>query len=287
MKTIVLMPVKNEDWILDVTLQAALQYADHVLISDQNSTDNTLNIINKYKNVDVITNNRTGHSNEVRWDLLDTARSKYGTNNLIISIDADEILPPFYFNKLKEQLYKSIPPGKAWISAPWVQVWRSVNTFRNDSSVWSPDTNKKPYGFVDDGKVDYERKFVINDHTGRVPGPNGTPMAESNIPLLHFQFANWQRTQEKQAWYRCRELLNGKAAGAINSQYGITKDEKNMQLSIVPKGWYKGVSIPTTLETLDKPSWYVEEIKEMFQEHGIDKFKNLDIWHVDSISELI
>ena len=278
MKTIVLMPVKNEEWILDLTLDAAEQIADHILVSDQESTDRTPEILWMHKKVEVIQNKRTGHSNEVRWDLLDEARKRYGTDNLLVNIDADELVPPELFKELHGKITEHVQPGKVWVSSPWVQIWRNVNTFRNDASVWSPRTNKKPFAVVDDGKIDYARKFVINDHTSRVPGPEGTPAIETNVPLLHFQFVNWQRTQEKQAWYRCRELLAGGAdAAAINAKYRITKDEANIQYSVVPKKWYKGLTVPHTLEAQEGQSWYAEAMEDMFVEHGKEFFKELDI----------
>jgi hypothetical protein len=177
----------------------------------------------------------------------------------------------------------SIPPGKMWISAPWIQLWRSAVTYRNDSSVWSPKTNKKPFAFIDDGVISYNKTFVINDHTSRVPGTDNTPVIETNVPLIHFQFANWQRAQEKQAWYRCKELLHGSDANSINQKYSITKDETNIGLDIVPEKWYDGVSIDTKIEFLNEPSWYVKEIEQMFEEHGVEKFYTLDIWHIESI----
>jgi len=279
-KTIVLMPVKNEDWILPLTLDAAEQIADHILVSDQNSTDKTPEILAAHPKVDVIQNSRSGHSNEVRWDLLDEARKRYGANNLLLNIDADELLPPIHFLGLKTKIIEHVAPGKVWVSSPWIQIWRSVNTFRNDNSVWSPVTNKKPFAIIDDGKADYSRQFVINDHTSRVPGPEGTPVMETNVPLLHFQFVNWQRTQEKQAWYRCRELISGGDAAAINQKYQITKDESGIQYSLVPKKWYKNLSVPSTLETQETPSWYVKEIEAMIEEHGEEFFRELDIGDV-------
>lgn len=273
------MPVKNEDWILDLTLEAASQIADHILVSDQGSTDRTPEILEAHPKVDIIKNTRVGHSNEVRWDLLDEARKRYGKNNLLLNIDADELVPPAMFLQLKEKIAAHVTPGKVCVSSPWVQIWRTVNTFRNDESVWSPRTNKKPFAIIDDGKVDYSRKFIINDHTSRVPG-EGAALMETNVPLLHFQFANWQRTQEKQAWYRCRELIAGGNVQAINQKYQITKNEQGIQYSLVPKKWYKNLTVPSTIELQDTPSWYVDEIQEMLKEHGPERFKDLDIWHI-------
>lgn len=281
MKTVILMPVKNEAWILPTTLEAANLVADHILVADQQSSDGTLELLKANPKVDIIQNTRTGHSNEVRWDLLDEARKRYGSGNLLLNIDADEMIPPSMFASLKEKIMEHVLPGRAWISSPWVQIWRSVNTFRNDNSVWSPRTNKKPFAVVDDGKIDYVRKYIINDHTSRVPGSSNTPIMETNVPLLHFQFVNWQRTQEKQSWYRCKELLAGGVPAAINQKYRVTKDEQGIQYTLVPKKWYKNIDVPSTIELQEDPSWYISEMKAMFYEHGKEFFKDLEIVEVD------
>ena len=99
MKVITLIPIKNEDWILEYTLKSVCQFSDHVIVADQQSTDKSLDICKKFPKVKVINNENLGHSNKVRWSLLDEAREIDG-NNLIFCIDADEIISPSCLNKL-------------------------------------------------------------------------------------------------------------------------------------------------------------------------------------------
>jgi len=283
MKTIVLIPVKNENWILPYTIPAMQIFADHIIVADQMSTDGTREYLSRQNNMTIIDNNRPIQTNEIRWELLEKAREMFGSGNLIVNIDADEMILPYQFKAIKGKIENNLTPGKAWLTPPWVQLWRSVNTYRSDNSVWSPLTNKKPFAFVDDGIIDYHR-VVNNDHTSRVPGPSNTKVVECNIPLLHFQFANWNRTQDKQAWYRCHELVAGGNVQNINQKYSITKDESNLKLSLVPKKWYKDLSVPTSLEQTGN-SWYVEDMKHLMSVHGVDMFRDLDIWHIKGLAK--
>ena len=90
--------------------------------------------------------------------------------------------------------------------ADWIQLWKGVQKY-NDSGVWQK--NIKSFAFVDDRKINYPRLIVVNDHTSRVPEFKDTQGIKIKTPLLHFQFIAWQRTQWKQAWYRCSELIKG------------------------------------------------------------------------------
>jgi len=285
MKTIIMMPVKNEDWILPTTLKAAEQIADVIIVGDQMSTDRTREILAMSEKVHIVDNTEVGHSNKIRWKMLDYMRENFGTDNLVLNLDADEILPPYLFNKHKQMMLENITPGMI-VSSPWVQVWRTVHTYRKDNSVWNPLINKKPFIFLDNGVMNYERTYVINDHTSRVPQVGAAEMVEIRIPLLHLQFANWDRTQAKQAWYQCCEVLKGRNPAQVTQGYSITRNETNIGLEPVPALWYEGVDIRTSLEECDvKTTWYYKEMVEMFDKHGIDNFRQLNIWHIPELKE--
>lgn len=286
MKTIILMPTKNEEWILPITISAASSIAEKIIVSDQKSQDKTIEILKKSNNIDFIENKNIGHSNQVRWELLDYARSNYGKNNLIITIDADEIIPHSIFKNYRNNILSN-KPGTIF-SLPWIQLWKSVEKYRSDKGVWSPKTNKKACMFIDDGILSYDNKFVINDHTSRVPNQNIRDKIDLQVPLLHFQFANWERSQIKQIWYQCTELLNGLDPETINNKYFHSKNQEGVKLRKVKKSWLKNISITNSITTSSIPeTWYFSEIKEMFNKYGIKKFEKLDIWDNKYIQSLI
>ena len=63
-KIIVLMPVKNEAWILPLSLQAASVWADMIILSDQGSTDGSKEIARRFPKVHLIENDSLGEFNE-------------------------------------------------------------------------------------------------------------------------------------------------------------------------------------------------------------------------------
>ena len=278
MKTIILMPVKNEKWILPTTIKAGIKIADHILIADQNSTDGSKEVYKEYSKISVISNTYKDHSNQIRWDLLDKSRELFGENNLIMNIDADELVPPNIFNEEKINIMNH-EPGTIF-SSPWIQLWRSLNKYRSDDGVWNPSKNKKPFMFIDNGIMDYEREYIINDHTSRVPLKSSSNTIDTQIPLLHLQFANWERSQIKQAWYQCKELLAGGNYKEINNKYKDSIIEQNLALSDLESSWVKDIDLSQEILNINIDElWYLNEIKLMFEKHGVRKFKKLNVWN--------
>ncbi len=215
MKSRVLIPTKNEEWILDVTLSSIHPFVDHIIVADQHSIDSTRGICRKYSKVTLIDNNEIGHSNKVRWALLDEARKIPG-ENLMLCIDADELLSKNAIETIKS---RAVTEGPGTIfELPWIQLWKTVSQHRIDG-VWKNST--KQAVFFDDRKMDYTRQFVINDHTARTPtGVQKKVISLPDCPLLHLQFIAWKKNEIKQAWYRCSELMKAPTKSRkINRKY--------------------------------------------------------------------
>ena len=282
MKTITLMPVKNEAWIIRKTLTALSQFCDLIIVADQGSTDGTSDILNSFEKVHVVENTEKFHSHHVRTLLLDAARDFEG-NNLIFNLDADEIPASPILDPTVMQKYLDLPVGASAIM-PWIQLWRSPIRYRSDNSVWS--NSRKPFVFRDDRESGYETKNFAIDHAPKVP----TKMLQnaifiSEVPLLHFQFVVFERMLAKQRWYRLIEkLTTTNNDEAINETYVITKDERDIHLDDVPDAWLAGWEV-LGLDLTSFPSqdlyWYDVDVLEFFTQHGTKKFQKLDIWDVD------
>jgi glycosyltransferase involved in cell wall biosynthesis len=277
MKTIVLIPTQNEEWILESTLKNTSPYVDLIIVADQSSTDRTVEICGKFSNVKVINNPNEGHSNKVRWLLLEEAR-KEGSENLIICIDADEAISPKAIVEMKNASPK---PGDVF-KFKWIQLWRSNHEYMEEG-VWK--NNFKIIAFVDGNENEYKKDFVINDHTTRVPDTNIGKVFDVSYPLLHFHFVAWRRTELKQVWYRCTELIAGKRnAKRINNTYRVTLMSDSVVGKPVPKEWTEGLDLPTNLENTTS-EWHLIEIKGFFDKYGIEFFEDLQIWHVPELKE--
>src|SRR5690606_14698200 len=108
------------------------KWADYIIIADQNSTDRSIEICKQFKKVSIIKNEESGHSNKVRWLLLEEARKIEG-NNLIFCIDADEVLSPNLI-PLIEKISIERGLGVSF-SLKWIQLWKKDSQYRDDG-VW-------------------------------------------------------------------------------------------------------------------------------------------------------
>jgi len=282
MKTIVLIPVKNEAWIIGNTLQNIAPHVDLVIIADQQSTDTTREICSRFDNVHIIDNHGTTHNNSVRWLLLEEAR-KYGEHNLIICIDADEVISPKAIEQMRSMVKnKSAEPGDVF-SFLWLQLWQDPYHFMKEGP-WKD--NYKDIAFVDaPGKNEYRKDIVINDHTSRVPDSKIGKRITSSYPLLHFHFLAWKRNQLKQAWYRCTELMHGtRSARRINNTYRITLFDYKVPVYALEPDWYSGIIMPTNIESATN-EYYLNEMFGMFKDKSIEFFEGLQIWHIAELKD--
>lgn len=268
------MPVKNEGWILETTLSNLSPFVDLIIVADQNSTDNTLDICNKYPNVKIIVNNNQGHSNKVRWTLLEEARA-VGGQNLIICLDADELISKSTIEKLKSEALR-LGSGCSF-SLHWIQLWKGYTEHRVDGE-WK--NNYKTLAFYDDGTSKYNENFVINDHTSRIPEVFLNKVNVLNdYPLLHFHFVAIKRSKIKQAWYKCSELIDGKkSARYINHKYSVSDGKTEPETTQTPSIWTSELNLPEVSKIDTEDNIRVSEIMKWFDTYGLDFFEPLDIW---------
>ncbi len=164
MKKIVVIPVKNEEWILEKTLACHSLWADHIIVADQNSTDSTSDICKNFSKVVYIKNSEASFNEGQRRQLLLDAARQFDGQNLIFALDADEIVTADIMEeKVWESLLALIRPGMS-VELPWIQLWRNPRVFRNDGSVWSKSL--KPFVYWDDRTMSFGPGEI---HLSRVP----------------------------------------------------------------------------------------------------------------------
>lgn len=161
------------------------------------SIDNTVNIIKDFPKARVITNySATYNERENRLELLREART-LGLGNLIVCLDADEVVSPEILRKSVIEGLLNLTPGTA-ISIPF------ANVCSNKRHYW--EVPMDPIAFVDDGRVADVEAEIHFPRTGvenfeRVVRP-------ANLKLIHLQYLDEKRLASKQRWYQAWEYIH-------------------------------------------------------------------------------
>ena len=269
---ICLTPVKNEAWILDRFLQAASCWADHIIISDQGSTDGSIAIAKKYSKVILLENEELPYFDEylMRKPLFDAARNIEG-NRILISLDADELLTP---NWDYSQEWKTLmnAPKSTILELPRINIMPDFDFYWNDMFV--------NCGYIDDG-AEYTTPALI--HTPRsMESVLSDKIYFKEIGILHFQYTDWNRMSCKQSWYQCFELIK-----KINKPVAIFRRYHHMYtldsstLKPVPARWSEeyakyGIDITSVCHQSFLP--WEKTILDYMNEFGVPYFRHLNIW---------
>ena len=284
MKIIALMPVRNEAWVLDASLAAASAFADVIIVSDQRSTDGSQEICRRFPKV-VLLDAPAGVDQlpqRARWRLLDAARNFDG-HNLLWCADADELTPPDLARRFFSERAGELAPGRV-VECRFYNLWKSETRFRQDLSYYGPIW--KPMAFVDDRIADFPRDPGRRPlHEPRMAiEEDAAAIKTTDVPVLHLQFAVWNRNQVKQAWYRCIELLSARRSAVdINAAYEVTLPEWYVHTEPVPTPWLRELKLPDAAAADRSPGWHEAEVLKLFDEHGIEFFEPLEIWHVPAL----
>jgi hypothetical protein len=289
MKVIAMMPVRNEAQLLPMSLGCLAGFCDRILVLiDVQSTDDSLAIAKSFAKVDVLIN-ETASGASVAAGALVAGRSllfeafrSYDGCNLGLCVDADEVTPPRIFSKFAQTVAAFDRPG-AVFSLWWVQLWKSIDFYRADDSVWS--NSWKPMAFHDDRHLFYP-KDQPHFHESRTPRSGSDPVRLEGFPVIHLQWAAWQRTQYKQASLRVFEYIGAGFRGAseINARYAVTLGDEREGVKPVEPDWLEEVSIPADY-LAPLPSWHRDRVLALFDTHGIQKFEPLQIWHIPEFHE--
>lgn len=280
MKFIALIPFKNEERYLPACLSSIVNVVDEIICIDDGSTDRSREIAESY-GCKVYQNDQLQNvgwaEHHIRQNLLSLGRQAGGTH--FLCLDADEALT-YQFGIIARFLLPQVEPGQN-VRMQWLALWKSPNHFRDDTSVWSK--NFKDFIFADDGVAQYQYQFM---HVSRTPVTNTAIMLNPGLgAVLHYQFADWESFNVKQADYRCAELIkNINTVDNINNKYSITFQNEPVYLLKVPEEWSWNITTPNLDE--DYTDWRYERILGYFEKYGVEYFEKLQIWHIPSLRKI-
>lgn len=281
-KIVALVPGHNDNRFLTNCFKSLALFVDAIVYLDDASTDSSIDTaitLQKECRIEQIMVKKEWirDASRDRNILLQIGRSIGGTHFVVI--DADEM---FTSNLLCDNILRNIilnlKPGER-LALAWIQLWRSVDRYRYDSSVWT--NNYMTAAFCDDGVCSYSPRKLCESRTPDTLTGKTWFIEGYVYGLMHFQFVNFENLLRKQAWYRCQEhvLNKDRSFESINLEYCPSKDERDLRTLQAPKEWFNYYNEFIDLSMLNqKETWREQEVMKWFSTYGIQAFAGLDIW---------
>jgi hypothetical protein len=280
---IALTPVRDEAWALPRFLASTALWADHIVIADQRSDDDSRAIAARHPKVTLVDNPGERYSEVERQRVLIDAARRFPAPRLLVALDADEILSANVLTSREWQAALLAPPGTA-IELAKVELFGSVDHYIIQSAEHLGMTF--PFAYVDDGRP-HESSVL---HACRVPQPRGerSRLRVKDVVVLHYQLLNTARQASKDRWYRCFERVHTPAKRVVEIErlYNwLARLDPARQLSPSRPEWtaaYRRAGIDVA--GIDDPRavfWWDWDILRLFARHGVAPFRHLDIWDFD------
>jgi glycosyltransferase involved in cell wall biosynthesis len=238
-KIVAMYRIQNEGRWIEKSIDSILDICSKIIILDDNSTDDTLEICQSFDKVNVI------HQDNLP---LDQVRDKNKLLKIVLkqnpdyvlSLDGDEILTPHSKEILFEEINVLYPENSVF-TFQVLYVWDKPNQIRSDGffqSVWRSRFYKIKSQSDD---LHYKNSiFRGNLHCSTIPdNVDGldTPVS-SNMKILHYGYYDKELRTRKYNWAESYKL--------INSEQGIN------EYLISGKGPRSG---PNGIELQNLPNW--------------------------------
>lgn len=278
MKLIGILPVRNEDWIIGLSLRALLMWCDELVVLNHCSTDNTADILADLERVHVITEtDPVWHEMAQRQRLLEAARYHGATHVAIV--DADEVLCGDLLPLIRG-FAERLDPGST-MYGPMKMLHRGINEYRHDGSIWSDAVSSVL--FHDAPECGWQSQNGY-DHHHRQPMHSRRGGTISVPALMHLQFAHWRRLRAKHALYKVTERIRWpeKPIKKIEKMYNLALDEQDLGTHPVPPAWWAPYRDLMKYLRIDQreEQWQERETRRLVKKHGCHTFKGLNLFGV-------
>lgn len=274
-KIVVVTPVKNEAWILPRFLSVTSQFADHIVIADQGSDDESVSICHQYHKVTLI-HNRSGYDEAARQRLLiQAARELVTEDKIILALDADEILAANAMSAPGWMSMLTAQPGTI-LCFEKPDLYLTTGQCIRYETPW-------PLGYVDDGAEHRPTRI----HSIRIPTPHSAPrLGVPDVKIIHYALARQGAQSAKRRMYCVIEhVLGVSPMWRRRLAYPSEMDWTTLgTLDESPAEWFEGwEKIGIDMHTVKSEDYYWQdhEVLRYFSKYGVRRFWVDDIWDID------
>jgi len=258
MKLIACLRIRNESWIINYTLSALSEFVDEILIIDDGSEDETVEICRSCPKVTEIVEKGIQYDrkrNETAdWNSLAKMAVKRGAD-WIWGTDADEMVEP----KIKSEIQAMMSDPRAGLYRfRKVSPWKGLEYFRTDRSRFDHKASDalnpvlvraadcfywpNPKGsFIESLAKRILRGDQLHQIVGRImpKGIAGEVINRDDLVCIHFNHVDFNKLIKRQIFY----AINEKTDRPFRTNRDILDwaykgiDETGMELAPVKKEW--------------------------------------------------
>lgn len=259
---------KNEEKLLSEVLKIWKTYPiDLFIFYDDNSTDKSVEVINKYlpKDKFIIINDNLPTFNEgyQRQKMIDVARTK--NVDIVFAIDCDELLTSNIIKNWDNflSIYETQNMQLFWYNC----VNDSIIQYRNDSQYAN---NYRSFVLP----LKHTGSLNVNDfkyHTPRTPNINLPMTFSKEYGVLHLQAINKRYYAIKQLWYKHYEFIKyGHSVDFINNRYDSVVNNFVFNEKYLTNKFIDGIDFDINIfNELEKEKGYLDFIYENYNENLI------------------
>lgn len=312
MKLVGLMPVRNEAWVLGLSLRVALQWCDEVVCLDHASTDSSAVLISQIHDE---SEKRVWwrHEPDSNWNemahrqrLLEMSRQRGATH--IAIIDADEILTGDLLcpigavetvrgatnhGPLIRDYVKTTPPGSI-LQLPLYNLRGSLDRY-HANGIWGD--RWVSLVFADDPRLSWTGDTDHHREPFGMPARFHKPIEQGRGGILHMWGASERRLRAKHALYKVSNRLRfpKRTTREIELMYNLWRSpadsaamypqekdwHKAWEFRNVPKEWWQAhedLTAPDGNVDLRGEPWQESMVRELLKNHGQERFQGLDLF---------
>lgn len=276
---IVTTPIRNEAWILEAFLTATSLWADRIILIDQQSTDGSREIAQKFQKVTLLDNPYKEINMAATRRILFQEVKKIQGDIILFTLDADEFWSGDFLHSAAWNKIITSEPGEIF-DFYWMNLQPGGKTYTRgelpydwvvhvDEHLW---TGSYPDNYIHEPRMPWPSK-VKKEHIIEV----------DDMALLHFARYNGARQANKERFYQISLMEKMKLSGVGMYRSYHDKEVKNVDYFTVPENAFctysqAGIDLPSLIRNDDIGEYYLSESRRILQKDGTYKYHKLDIW---------
>ena len=267
---------RNYGWVTRAFLEGNTRWADYIVIVDQMSTDGTREMCAEFKNVVIVDDPDMTYKENTRAKMgfMKGRELAAGRDAIYFALDIDEVMPANWMQTEDGQKILTSKPGDMF-QLEWANIMPDGKTYNRNG--WQ-------YKVFHDNGMDWQETGEMQMHTPLLPYSSWEidPVEVHDFLLLHFGRFHEKWIYYKGVYYQFLDIhqKRSKSAVSLYRTYHSSTYEDIKRIPIDPAWLFNDIDLIGLVDVESAPI-FIEYIKELIAEDGIDNFQSIDVWSVE------